>query len=378
MSISLENISLLLSSVMLERIKENERVPIRYAGFRTESLLRIHVLPYLFPVQSFRHLAFEVAERPELQNIVGLKGPESPSRATLWHFRNRNSMIFRRMLARSLAIISVEALQKGIQVNFSAPCVETLVRDAFDDFTDASTEARISILMRPSSREKPHSLTLFPSHEFPESAQKKKVYLHDELEFPMLVRWRKGSESLTLCVDQPSWTEFPDVAQDLGEIFGRAGKKPYTACNIIVMRSGNENSHILLSKRLIGSGKGTYALPGGKMHEDESIRECVARELKEEVGLDFRDGCIVSDRVTNEPGFPRVRSIGVIATDWSGSLKKREPETYAHSRWEWHAFSDLPSPLFFPTKLALDDYLAGKSPRLPLGNDDLPLSRYWR
>jgi len=374
--ITLENISVLLHSVEIDRIKEKERVPIFYAGFRTESLLRIHLLPYFLPFKSYRHLAFLVAERPELQDMVRLEGPYTPSRATLWHFRNRYSSLFRRLLARALALMSIEALQKGIQVNFCGTCKETAVQgDCCDTFIDSKSksEVRISTSLKPRIREEQLNLTLFSSNEQPKHVQHKMVNLYDEIELPMHVSWSKGSESFTLCVGQPSWSEFPAIAQDLGVILGRAGKTPYTACNVIIL----QNNNVLLSERLIGSGKGTYALPGGKMHDGESIWGCVVRELREEVGLEFRKGFIVSDRQTNHPGFPQVRSIGVVATEWGGELKKQNPEPHAHGKWEWYAFTNLPTPIFFPTERVLDDYLGKKFQECPL-EDDLPLSTYWR
>lgn len=373
--VTLENILVLLHSVEIDRIKEKERVPIFYSGFRTESLLRIHLLPYFFPFKSYRHLAFLVAERPELQDMVRLEGPDTPSRATLWHFRNRYPNLFRLLLARALALMSIEALQKGIQVNFCGTCKETAVQDGLcDTFIDSKSksEVRISTSLRPRIREEQLNLTLFTSNE-PKHAQPKMVNLYHEIELPMHVGWSKGSESFTLCVDQPSWSEFPEVAQDLGVILGRAGKTPYTACNVIIL----QNNNVLLSERLIGSGKGTYALPGGKMHDGESIWGCVVRELMEEVGLEFRKGFIVSDRQTNHPGFPQVRSIGVVATEWGGELKKQNPEPHAHGKWEWYAFTNLPTPIFFPTERVLDDYLGKKFQERPL-EDDLPLSAYWR
>lgn len=374
--VTLENISELLHSVEIDRIKEKETVPIFYSEFRTESLLRIHLLPYFFPFKSYRHLAFLVAERPELQDMVRLVGPYTPSRATLWHFRNSYSNLFRLLLARALALISIEALQKNIQVNFCGTCKETAAQDGrCDTFIDSKSksEVRISTSLRPRIREEQPNLPLFPSNEQPKHAQQKMVNIYDEIELPMHVGWSKGSESFTLCVDQPSWSEFPEIAQDLGVILGRAGKMPYTACNVIIL----QNNNVLLSERLTGSGKGTYALPGGKMHDGESIWGCVVRELREEVGLEFRKGFIVSDRQTNHPGFPQVRSIGVVATEWGGELKKQNPEPHVHGKWEWYAFTNLPTPIFFPTERVLDDYLGKKFQERPL-EYDLPLSEYWR
>jgi len=374
MNFSLEQISLLLHSVEINRIKGRERVPILYSGFRTESLLRIHLLPYFLPFKSYRHLAFVVAERPELQKIVGLKGPGTPSRATLWHFRKRNSNLFRCLLSRSLALISVESFQQGIQVHFCKPCKNAAEQDdCCDTFIDPRSAAKVSTFMRPRVREEQLDLPLFASGELQRHTEQKKVYLYDEVGLPMHVHWSKGKESLLLTLEEPSWSDYDDVVQDIGVILGRAGKTPYTACNVIILNK--HNNSILLSQRLIGAGKGTYALPGGKMHDGESIWGCVVRELKEEVGLEFRNGFIVSDRQTNHQGFPQVRSIGVIATEWGGEL--RNPEPHAHGKWEWHASTDLPSPLFFPTESVLEDYLGEKFAWLPI-EDDLPFTTYWR
>lgn len=372
---SLDQISLLLNSVTIDRIKGNEHVPISYSGFKLETLLRIHILPYFYPIKSYRHLAFIVAERPELQNIVGLESTETPSRATLWHFRNKNSTLFKRLLVRTLALISIDALQKGIQVHFCQPCNNVVEQGGiFDTFIDSSSGANISTSMRPNFRAQISIPTLFPFENLTMHAPQKKTSLYDEIELPIHVLWSRGDEALALCMNQPSWSNFTEMEKDLGEILGRAGKNPYTACNVIIF--DKQNNHILLSKRLIGAGKGDYALPGGKMHNDESIWSCVSRELKEEVGIEFIDGHIVSDRQTNIAGFPQVRSIGVIATSWSGDIKKQNPEPYAHAKWEWYSIANLPTPLFFPTRSVLDDFLRGNI-RCPL-EDDLPLSKFWR
>src|SRR5205823_5156918 len=84
----------LLERIRIGRVAEGMPVPLSYAGFSTESLLRAHLLPYLVPLKSERALGFELGERPELQFAVGIINGELPSRATLWHFRKRNFTIF--------------------------------------------------------------------------------------------------------------------------------------------------------------------------------------------------------------------------------------------------------------------------------------------
>lgn len=51
-------------------------------------------------------------------------------------------------------------------------------------------------------------------------------------------------------------------------------------------RRGDE---VLLIRKKRGLGAGLYNGPGGKVEPDETVRECVVRELREEVGLEASD-----------------------------------------------------------------------------------------
>ena len=50
------------------------------------------------------------------------------------------------------------------------------------------------------------------------------------------------------------------------------------------------NSHILLVRRKKSPGLGNYALPGGFLNADETIRNCILRELREETKIDVPPG----------------------------------------------------------------------------------------
>lgn len=55
-------------------------------------------------------------------------------------------------------------------------------------------------------------------------------------------------------------------------------------CRAIITDS---QGRVLLGKRQHGIGANLYALIGGKPNENESIKDAVIREVKEEIGLDF-------------------------------------------------------------------------------------------
>jgi 8-oxo-dGTP diphosphatase len=376
-ALPLDSVPSVLGSIRLSRVATGLPIPVSYANFATEALLRAHLLPYVLPLKSERALAYELAERPALQIAVGVTDNRAPSRATLWHFRQRNYEWFRRLMVRSLSVMGIDAHQSGI----SLPCVDDSKdpipeASAEDNFIDPQTRATVVIQSRRPfvRRNKPVSENLFlPGFPSPQGSQRnERTLLHEVLDFPIPIRWHLGPRCVHKQLVQPSWLESPYRFQDLEAYFGRA-KAPYTACNIILLRNANGRDEVLLSRRLRGVGSGSFALPGGKKNGDESIIACVKRELQEEVGVEYQAGRPVSLRITNLPGFPQVRSVGIVATKWHGKPARREH--LAHSDWKWYRLDDLPSPLFFPTEWAIDDFLSNSFAELEWSalEPDIPL-----
>ncbi len=85
----------------------------------------------------------------------------------------------------------------------------------------------------------------------------------------------------------------------MADIFGRTGKRPTVACDIVVL-SGKPDRFVLLVKRAKEPFKGKWALPGGFMEWDESCEQCAARELNEETSLKDVDLKLLG--VFSEPG----------------------------------------------------------------------------
>lgn len=50
-----------------------------------------------------------------------------------------------------------------------------------------------------------------------------------------------------------------------------------------------EDREVLLIEKKRGLGEGNYVGPGGKVEEGETPRECVVREVREEIGVRVRD-----------------------------------------------------------------------------------------
>jgi ADP-ribose pyrophosphatase YjhB (NUDIX family) len=68
-----------------------------------------------------------------------------------------------------------------------------------------------------------------------------------------------------------------------------------------------KDGKILLLKRSVEPFKGCWHVVGGHVEEDESLKEAVKREFKEETGLDVVVGGIVAGRI--EETFDRIKII---------------------------------------------------------------------
>ena len=61
--------------------------------------------------------------------------------------------------------------------------------------------------------------------------------------------------------------------------------QPATLCYLL----RPDDEEVLLIEKKRGLGEGLYVGPGGKVEDDETPRECVVREVEEEIGVTPRD-----------------------------------------------------------------------------------------
>lgn len=60
----------------------------------------------------------------------------------------------------------------------------------------------------------------------------------------------------------------------------------------------NASGHVLLCRRALGQKQaGCWEFPGGKQEEQESLEECLKREMREELGLETKPGRILGESI---------------------------------------------------------------------------------
>ena len=113
---------------------------------------------------------------------------------------------------------------------------------------------------------------------------------------------------------------------------------------IVIVRDGDR---VLLARKAIWA-PGRYALVAGFVDNGESLEGCVAREVKEEVGVDVKDITYVGSQ--NWP-FPSQLMVGFVATYAGGEIKV-DAEELEDARW--FAVTSLPS---LPSRHSISRYL---------------------
>lgn len=99
-------------------------------------------------------------------------------------------------------------------------------------------------------------------------------------------------------------------------------EKP-TAIPVVAVALVDANGRALLQRRPLGKRHGgLWEFPGGKVEPEESRRAALAREIREELGIEIDpehliEAAEVDLRGTDPEGDPHVLFL-YIATDWSG------------------------------------------------------------
>ncbi|WP_276300330.1 8-oxo-dGTP diphosphatase [Halorussus lipolyticus] len=98
-----------------------------------------------------------------------------------------------------------------------------------------------------------------------------------------------------------------------------------------------EEKEVLLIRKKRGLGEGLYLGPGGKVEEDETPRECVVREVEEEIGVTPRD-----PEKVGEFRFVMGDDSGMFAHVFRAEEFSGTPEESSEADPEWFDYDSLP------------------------------------
>ena len=113
-----------------------------------------------------------------------------------------------------------------------------------------------------------------------------------------------------------------------------------------------EDGKVLLARRAKGEKlAGYWEFPGGKREEDETIDECLVREIREELSLDIE---VVGEFDTSDYEYPggQIRLIGLLAEIQNGVISKT-----VHDLVEWIDISSVLDYQLAPADIPLAERL---------------------
>lgn len=136
------------------------------------------------------------------------------------------------------------------------------------------------------------------------------------------------------------------------EIRDNVMDKPQVAVCIFLFK----DEKILMGKRKGVFGKGTYALPGGKMEGGETFLEACKREVMEETGIEITeidDFAFVND-IQPPDKYHYINLFFIAEWDTEQEPTNKEPEKC--EGWEWHDAFNMPEPLYPTLKKVVNSY----------------------
>ena len=146
------------------------------------------------------------------------------------------------------------------------------------------------------------------------------------------------------------------------------------AVDAIVFGYQNGKLYVLLIQQKFGSETSYWALPGGLVHNNESLQDAVQRELKEEtnVSVNYLEQLYTFGDAVNRDPRNRVISVAYFALVDSSKFKIKADSDA--EKVQWFAIDEIPK-LAFDHNLMIENAISRLKSKLsyqPVGFDLLP------
>lgn len=122
--------------------------------------------------------------------------------------------------------------------------------------------------------------------------------------------------------------------------------RPFACDGILV-----EDAKILLIKRAKEPDSGKWAIPGGRIEENETAEQCLVREFKEETGFDVEPAKFLG--IYSDPARDPRKIIGAVYFVKRKSGKIKAGDDAGEARW--FGLDNIPDELAFDHKKIVED-----------------------
>ena len=113
-----------------------------------------------------------------------------------------------------------------------------------------------------------------------------------------------------------------------------------------------ENENVLLTRRAPGENlAGYWEFPGGKQEANETIKECLVREIKEELDLDVQCLNILIESVYLYPGG-KINLIAILTEISAGEIGLN-----VHDKYEWVKIESLLEYQLAPADIPIAEWI---------------------
>ncbi|MCP4354519.1 MAG: NUDIX domain-containing protein [Proteobacteria bacterium] len=136
------------------------------------------------------------------------------------------------------------------------------------------------------------------------------------------------------------------------------GKERFKIMPAVLLMLIEDNQILLLKRSNTGFMDGAYCLPAGHLDSNETIREGMAREAYEEIGLKI-EPTDLQVKLTMHIHFPDREYIScfLVAHKYTGKLENKEP--HKCSELKFFPIDDLPEKVIPYVKQAIECYKNG-------------------
>lgn len=134
-------------------------------------------------------------------------------------------------------------------------------------------------------------------------------------------------------------------------------KERYQFIAAVYLLLRKENHILLLKRKNTGYEDGNYSLVAGHMEGNETIKQAMIREAKEEAGIIIKENDIEIATFLHRKTNPERLDFFLSCEKWSGDIQNKE--TNKCDELKWYDMNDLPNNVIPCVKKAIENYQNG-------------------